>query len=98
MICRLLQGVGMSYKVYVGFSVARMIFTFVNNDKAACWAGSIKLKNCLQMQVLSADTEGNLEFHKPNILEIVLLIIFTNSTVVFWKSLHKYFISSSVTY
>lgn len=95
---RLLQDVGMSHKVYAGFSGAQMIFTFVNNDKAACWAGIIKLKNCLQMQVLSAVTESNLGFHKPNILEIVLLIIFTDSTVVFWKSLHKYFISSSVTY
>lgn len=88
----------MSHKVYVGFSVAQMIFTFVSNDKAAFWAGIIKLSSCLQMQVLSAVTESNLGFHKANILEIVLLIIFTNSTVVFWKSLHKYFISSSVTY
>lgn len=87
----------MSDKVYVGFSVARMIFTSVDNDKAACWAGIIKLNNCLQMQVLSAVTESNLRFHKANILEIVLLIIFTNSTVLFWESLHKYFISSSVT-
>lgn len=71
MIYRLLQGVGMSHKVYAGFSVTWMIFTFVNNDEAACWAGIIKLKNCLQMQVLSAVAESNLGFHKPNILEIV---------------------------
>lgn len=93
----LLQDVGMSHKVYVGFSVAWMIFTFVNNDEAPCWAGIIK-QNCLQMQVLRAVRESNLGFHKPNILEIVLLIIFTNSTVLFWKSLHKYFTGSSVTY
>lgn len=87
----------MSHEVYGGFLVAGMIFTFVNNDEAPCWAGIIK-QNCLQMQALSAVTESNLGFHKLNILEIVWLIIFTNSTVLFWKSLHKYFISACVTY
>lgn len=80
------------------FSVACMMFTWVNNDEASCWARVIKLKNCLQMQVLSAVTENNLRFHKTNILRIVLLIIFTSGTILFWKSLHKYFISNSVTY
>lgn len=75
-----------------------MIFKCVNNDEAYCRVKIIKLKNCLQMQVLSAVTENNLRFHKPNILRIVLLIIFTSGTILFWKSLHKYFIRSSVTY
>jgi len=75
-----------------------MILTCVNNDEASCWAKIIKLKNCLQMQVLSAVIENNLGFHESNILRTVLLIIFTSGTIRFWKSLHKYFISSSVTY
>lgn len=41
--------------------------------------------------------KNNLIFHKPNILRIALLIIFTSHTTLFWKSLHKYFISNSVT-
>lgn len=60
----------MGHKVYV----VKRIFsclgdTCVNNDKASCWAKIIKLKNCLQMQVLSTVTENNLRFHKPNIFK-----------------------------
>lgn len=72
--------------------------TCVTNEETSCWAKIIKLKNCLQMQVLSAVTKNNFGFHKPNILRIVLVITFTSGAILFWKSLHEYFISSSITY